>query len=299
MRHAILSPAGSVAIWALAGVLLLIPCASFAQETARVFKAGASAIDITPQKLPIDSAGSMGPRFCDSVHDRLQVRCLVLDNGETKIALAVCDSCMIPRAIFDAAKGLVAKNTGIPTDHILCSATHCHSAVTVTPTFQSQVEGAYCEFLIQRIAEGIIKAHAQREPARIGWAVGNNPRQVHNRRWYLRPGSRLDDPFDLHTDRVRMNPSPNSTSLVVPAGPMDPEVPVLAVQALDGRPIALWANYALHYVGGCSGWIIECRLFWRVCLAVCSAHCCRQYHARLCCGHDEWDEWRHQQHQFL
>ncbi len=35
-----------------------------------------------------------------------------------------------------------------------------------------------------------------------------------------------------------------------PAGPVDPEIPVLAVQAIDGRPIALWANYSLHYVGG-------------------------------------------------
>ena len=250
MRHAHPSPVGLVVTWALAGVLAFFPGTSFAQGTARVFKAGASAIDITPVKLPIDSAGMMGPRFPDSVHDRLHVRCLVLDNGETKIALAICDSCMIPREIFDAAKRLVAEKVGIPTSHILCSATHCHSAVTVTPTFQSQVEEAYCEFLIQKIAEGIVNAHSRREPARVGWAVGNNPRQVHNRRWYLRPGSGLDDPFDHDTDRVRMNPSPNSKSLVVPAGPTDPEVPIVAVQALDGRPIALWANYALHYVGG-------------------------------------------------
>jgi hypothetical protein len=35
-----------------------------------------------------------------------------------------------------------------------------------------------------------------------------------------------------------------------PAGPTDPEISFLSVQSLDGRPIALLANYSLHYVGG-------------------------------------------------
>lgn len=223
---------------------------SAADSTDRVFRAGAFAIDITPEKFPVSSSGSMTHRMADQAHDRLRARCLVLDNGETRIALVTCDSCMVPREIYDAAKQAASKATGIPTDHILCSATHTHTAVSVAPTFQSLVEHDYIEFLTSRIAEGIIQAHAQLEPARIGWAIGNNPRQVFNRRWYLRPGIAIDDPFDSGTDRVRMNPSANSPSLLQPAGPVDPDVPVLAVQSLDGRPIALWANYSLHYVGG-------------------------------------------------
>jgi hypothetical protein len=235
---------------ASAAILLLQLGASLADEPARVLKAGAYAIDITPERFPVDSAGMMEPRMADTAHDPLHARCLVLDNGETKVALATCDSCMIPREIIDAAKKAVFQEIGIATDHILCSATHTHSAVTVTPTFQSTVNVEYCHLLTRKIAEGIIKAHALREPARIGWAVGNNPQQVFNRRWFLRPGSPLVDPFDRGTDKVRMNPSPNSKSLVAPAGPTDPQVAVLAVQAIDGRPIAVWANYALHYVGG-------------------------------------------------
>jgi hypothetical protein len=233
-------------------ILLPLLCAgdAVADDAERVFHAGAFAIDITPEKFPVSSAGSMTPRQAIEAHDPLHARCLVLDDGTTKIALAICDSCMIPREIFDAAKQRVEAETGIPTDHVLCAATHTHTAVTATPTFQSEVETGYCEFLTRKIAEGIIAAHARCEPARIGWAVGNNPRQVFNRRWFLRPGTPMSDPFDLGTDRVRMNPAANSKSLVKPAGPTDPEVPVLAVQALDGRPIALWANYALHYVGG-------------------------------------------------
>ncbi|MCZ6671733.1 MAG: hypothetical protein O7C75_02225, partial [Verrucomicrobia bacterium] len=49
---------------------------------------------------------------------------------------------------------------------------------------------------------------------------------------------------------VKMNPPAGDSSLLKPAGPTDPELPILSLQALDGRPIALLANYSLHYVGG-------------------------------------------------
>ncbi len=231
-------------------LVILVGRDSAADAPTKVFRAGAFAIDITPTKFPVSSSGSMTHRTADEAHDPLHARCLVLDNGETKIALVTCDSCMIPREIYDAAKAQASQATGISTDHILCSATHTHTAVTAGPTFQSLVEEKYLGFLSQRIAEGIIQAHSQLESARIGWAIGNNPRQVFNRRWFLRPGTPLTDPFDRGTDKVRMNPGANSKSLLQPAGPVDPEVPVLAVQAVDGRPIAMWANYSLHYVGG-------------------------------------------------
>jgi len=216
-------------------------------------KAGATAVNINPTVLPVQSNGSMTPRLADSIHDDLHARCLVLDNGLTKIALVVCDSCMIPRQVFDSAKQLAFEKTGIPTANVLCSATHTHSGVSVAAVFQSQVETQYAEFLAKKIAEGIVQADAQREPARIGWALGNAPQHVFNRRWFLRPGVKNDDPFDRTTDSVRMNPPANHRDLLRPAGPTDPQVPVLAVQAVDGRPIAVWANYALHYVGGVPG----------------------------------------------
>ena len=36
-------------------------------------------------------------------------------------------------------------------------------------------------------------------------------------------------------------------------GPTDPEVSVLAVRTPDGKPIAVYASYSLHYVGGVRG----------------------------------------------
>ncbi len=47
-----------------------------------------------------------------------------------------------------------------------------------------------------------------------------------------------------------MNPAAGSPNLVKPAGPTDPTVSILAVREPDGRPIAVYSCYSLHYVGG-------------------------------------------------
>ena len=59
------------------------------------------------------------------------------------------------------------------------------------------------------------------------------------------------DPFGGKTDQVRMNPGYRETNpgLLEPAGLTDPEVSVLALRTADDKPLALFANYSLHYVG--------------------------------------------------
>ena len=90
------------------------------------------------------------------------------------------------------------------------------------------------------------------QPAKVGWGVGSEPTQVFNRRWKMKEGVKLVDPFG-RADHVRMNPPVASPDLVEPAGPIDPEIGVLSVRDADGRPLALLANYSLHYVGGVPG----------------------------------------------
>jgi hypothetical protein len=156
---------------------------------------------------------------------------------------------MILREILDETKQLAEKTTGIPTSHMLISATHTHSAPTAGSVFQSDPDPDYQRYLAQQIAKGIHQAYTQLEPARIGWAVGSDPTQVFNRRWKLKEGTMPTNPFGKF-DQVKMNPGVGSENLIEPAGPIDPEVPIISVQARDGRPIALLANYSLHYVGG-------------------------------------------------
>ncbi len=230
--------------------LLLCTCVTSRAQQNKVFRAGAYAQDITPKKFPISVNGGMRDRTAKGAHDRLHARCLVLYDGKTRIAIVVCDSCMVPRDITDAAKKLAHKQTGIAPDHILISATHTHTAPTLSGVFQSDPDEAYRKQLVRQIAQGIAKAVSHLETAKIGWAIGKNDDQVYNRRWLMKPGVLNPDPFGKTTDKVRMNPGYRHPGLLKPAGPIDPSVSIVSVQSTKGRPIALLANYSLHYVGG-------------------------------------------------
>lgn len=227
--------------------------ANFADEQAAPLRAGAAAVDITPQRLPVSMTGSFQDRQATAALDPLHARCLVLDNGQTQAAIVVCDSCLITRDIFDAAKQEAARRTGIPVDSMLMSATHTHTAPTAVPLAQCRPDPEYVAFLTRRIADAVIAAHGRLSPARIGWSSVEEPREVGNRRWFVKPETLAANPFGRTDDRVRTNPPAGSAALVRPAGPVDPEVFVLAVESADGAPLAVLANYGLHYVGGIPG----------------------------------------------
>ncbi|MBI3858370.1 MAG: hypothetical protein HY293_22020, partial [Planctomycetes bacterium] len=99
-------------------------------------------------------------------------------------------------------------------------------------------------------ADGARRALANLEPARIGWSSVQAPEHLFNRRYYLKEGVKIPDPFGGE-DKVLMNPGVGNPNVVRPAGPTDPEVSFLLLRAKkDDRPIGLLANYSLHYVGG-------------------------------------------------
>ena len=111
-------------------------------------------------------------------------------------------------------------------------------------------EEIYGSQLIGGISASIVEAFRSLQPAEIGWATGSLPDEVFNRRWFMKPGTIPPSPFGGTSDLVRMNPPFASPGLLRPSGPIDPEVVVLSVRTADGRPLALLANYSLHYVGG-------------------------------------------------
>ena len=193
--------------------------------------------------------GNMTDHRGTNVHDQLHARAIVLDDGTTRLAIVVADSCMIYRETFDAAKQLLQERTGLAASNVLMSATHTHSAPAAVSIFQTEADKEYQHFLILRLADAVQQAIVNLAPATIGWDVGHEPRHVFNRRWKMKPGVVNLDPFGGTNDLVKMNPRPGNPDLLEPAGPTDPEVPVLAVRSLDGRPIALLANYSMHYCG--------------------------------------------------
>jgi neutral ceramidase len=221
--------------------------ASAAEKT---FRAGAAAVDITPLKLPVLVNGGMTEGKADRVTDPLFVRCLVLDDGGTRIAIAVVDSCVVPRPLIDRAKSLAQAATGIPSGAMLVSATHCHSAPSVFGALGTGVDEAYAAWLPAKIAEGIAKAHKNLEPARIGWAVGKDPKNVFCRRFIMKPGTAPTNPFGgAKNDRAQMNPGHQNPNALRRTGPVDDDVSVVSVQSRGGRPLAALGNYSTHYAG--------------------------------------------------
>ncbi len=237
---------------ALALCLLVLPAPSaFAADTgaAAVFRAGAAAIDITPRELPVRVSGSFLEHSTSQVKDRLHARCLVLDDGRERVAIATVDNCVIPQDVFDAAKKLAHEVTGIPTDRMLMSATHTHSGPALDPLLGSDGNPQYRQWLPGRIAESVQGALRNLAPARIGWGVVSVPELTHCRQWIRRP-DRIDlDPFGRQTVRSMMHPGYQNPDYLGPAGPVDPELSLVAVQSRGGRPIAVLANYSMHYVG--------------------------------------------------
>ncbi len=212
------------------------------------FLAGAAASNITP-RLGVSINGYFNDRVAKHIHDELHAHCLVLDDGARRLAIVVCDSCMIPRPLVEAARQRVQERTGLAGSQVLICATHTHTAPTCAGVFQSEPDQEYSDFLVTRIADGLERAVNNLAPAKIAWGAGREPNQVFNRRWKMKPGTIPPNPFGGTGDLVKMNPPVASADLIEPAGPTDPEISILAVQSPEGRPIALLASYSLHYVG--------------------------------------------------
>jgi hypothetical protein len=218
---------------------------------APVFRAGAATSNITPS-LGGDIIGGFVPFPATHVHDELHARCLVLDDGRTKLALVVCDVLGIDSRLSVEARKLIQQSAGIPPEHVLISATHTHSACSALGKdrfkFPHELD-EYQRFLARRIADGVQCAANHLRPAQIAFVTAEAPEHVFNRRWFLKPGTMPPNPFG-ETDRVKMNPAAGSSDLVEPAGPTDPTVSVLALREPGGRPLAVFSAYSLHYVGG-------------------------------------------------
>lgn len=219
-------------------------------SAAEPLRAGAATANITPlMGVPLDGTiMQIGP--AKHVHDELHSRAIVLDDGSAKLAIAIVDNTMISGEVLDRAKEIIEQTTGIPASHVTLAATHSHSTPRAVTGLKpnSDEHKAYLVYLSERIAESVRRAVNQLAPAKVAWGSGDDPRHVFNRRWKLKPGVEHTNPFGETGETIAMNPKPDR--VVEPAGPVDPEVFVLALQHADGRPMALLADYGLHYVGG-------------------------------------------------
>lgn len=211
------------------------------------FRVGAAAIDITPPRgTPL--AGYYEPRGSTVVLDPLFSKALVLEQDNVQVALVVCDLITMPRRIVVETRKLIAKQTGIPGDHVMISATHTHTGpVLVRDSARDSLDGSnsdlgrcYSETLPERIALSVALAQKKLAPAALAAGITRETQLSFNRRFVMRDQSVSWNPRKQHPDIVR------------PAGPIDPDVGVLYFETPKQQPVATYVNFAMHpdTVGG-------------------------------------------------
>jgi len=213
------------------------------------FKAGAAVIDITPPKLPVLVNGGMLSRYVDKINTRVNARAIVATDGKTQIAIVVADSCMMSRDVLDDAKKMAAVKTGIPAERMLISATHAHSAPASMGCLGTDPDPAYVPFLKEKLVEAITAAQAQLKPARIGFAKADAAEFTALRQWIRRPDKLAEDPFGNLSVRANMHAGAKWEDAVGESGPEDPDLSLISIQTKEGKPLAVLANFSMHYFG--------------------------------------------------
>ncbi|MBM4003289.1 MAG: hypothetical protein FJ295_08380 [Planctomycetes bacterium] len=248
-RRVTASPVESMTVWAARLTVALATCLG-ADTTRAEFRVGAAITDATPLSFPVLVNGGMTANSANKAVTPIHARSIVLDDGVERIAIVVVDSCMMPRDLLDDAKQLASQRTRLRPDRIMISATHTHTAPASMGCLGTDAEAAYVPFLREKLAESIAAAESRLQPAIVGFGVGNAAPYTALRRWIIRPDRLIADPFGNLTVRANMHAGSNWDNVTGESGPEDPDLALLYFRAPDGRPLALLANFSMHYFSG-------------------------------------------------
>jgi hypothetical protein len=187
-------------------------------------RAGAAVADITPP-VGISLAGSLTARAAKTILDPLHARAVVLESGGTRIAFVLLDIIALNNDDTARARAAASKATDVPVENICVSCTHTHSAPCTLTFFQSEREATFVEMVIQRVGVAVRKAVERLQPARVAWANGWEPRAGFNRRYHMKDGT------------LKTNPGYANPNVLRPAGPTDPQIPMLMIESAKGRAV--------------------------------------------------------------
>ncbi len=241
----------SVRAWRMVWIVLVVGASLSAtlSEARADLRAGAVVVDITPTELPVFVNGGMLSRTVGKVNTPVHARALALAESDTTVVIVVVDSCMMPRDLLDEVKSRASQLTGIPTDRMLISATHTHTAPSCFACLGTEADPKYVPFLKAKLVSAIQQVAKTLQPARIGYGVIDANEFTALRRWIRRPDRIANDPFGNPTVRATMHSARNWDDVTGPSGPEDPDLTLISLQTLEGRPIAVLGNFSMHYFG--------------------------------------------------
>lgn len=140
---------------------------------AQPLRAGAAVRTITPDPLLPVSGGVGTPRPATAKKGELYVRAMVLEKGDTRIAIVGIDNLGWTSVLGDRSRKLVK---GIRPENILIGATHTHSAPDAyafpDATGKHGADLKYLDWCTEQVADAVNEAVRNLQPAAIRTAVG-------------------------------------------------------------------------------------------------------------------------------
>jgi neutral ceramidase len=208
----------------LAVTSLLAIFAAPAPANAAPLRAGAASFDITPANGGT-TLGYVRPDVAvEGVHTRLTGRALVLDDGDTEVALLATD---LGFALDKDSVVARVADLGFSHETVLYTGTHTHAG-----------PGSLEDWQLEQLARAIREAHAAKVPARAGWARRKVPGVGRNRSLEAHLANHGLDQF-YGQGRLEDDPLGAEHTL-------DTELRVLRVERTDGSPLAAWMNFPVH-----------------------------------------------------
>lgn len=202
---------------------------------------GVSEVDITP---PVGTfmCGSLAPRRAVGIEDPLLAKAIVLQVGDARIAYVILDLAVLKRDVGDAAVALASEQTGIPPEHIVWATSHTHTGPYTDDLFphggEDPVNREWLASLPAKFAECVIRADQTKVPARMTRQRGYLNNFSHNRRLRFKDGREINTWL--------LNGGEDEVQSVGSAGPIDPEIGILAFDDEAGNLLAVLFNYCLH-----------------------------------------------------
>jgi len=196
--------------------------AAVAEGPSSALRAGVAKSDITTE--------AEGVR----INDPLYAKALVMDDGTTKLAIIAMDVTAIGGIgevgddFLPQLRARIENELGIPGEHVLVNASHNHPPGRLLCEPPEQLE---------RTFDAVRRAAESMTGVKVGAGAGHEDRISMNRTLRLKNGKAWTI---RHT-----NPCPPDDE-VAGVGPIDPEVGILRIDRLDGRPLAVVYNFACH-----------------------------------------------------
>jgi hypothetical protein len=187
-----------------------------------VLTAGAAAVDITPEDSQFLFGYPHVSRYSTGVYDPLLSSALYLDDGRCPLLFVANDVIYVCRDSVRRVRARIFRETGIPAERIMVTATHTHSGPLTVDTLNNgadptvpKTDPRYVERLEDGIVRAAVNAFRNAQPAEIALAVAD--------------GSCV------------------GTNRHDPKGPANPETPVLVVRNRESKSyIAVMIVCSMH-----------------------------------------------------